>query len=82
MSTGATISEAALGAGGQKRKEKGEGRNPKNGQRDGKDVIRGSSDAVHTLSVSIVATSSSASTVSPTFFCQVLSVPSEMDSAI
>ena len=35
-----------------------------------------------TLSVSIVATSSSASTVSPTCFDHDLRVPSEMDSAI
>ena len=37
---------------------------------------------VTTLSVSIVATSSSASTVSPTCFDHDLRVPSEMDSAI
>ena len=37
---------------------------------------------LHTLSVSMVATSSSASTDSPTFFSHDLSVPSEMDSAI
>lgn len=35
-----------------------------------------------TLSVSIVATSSSASTASPGFLSHDLSVPSEMDSAI
>jgi len=35
-----------------------------------------------TLSVSIVATSSSAATISPSFFVHDLSVPSLMDSAI
>lgn len=37
---------------------------------------------IHTLSVSIVATSSSCATKSPTFFCHCLRVPSEIDSAI
>lgn len=50
------------------------GRRPKNKE--------GSGGAVLTLSVSMVAISSSAATSSPTFFCHVLSVPSEMDSAI
>lgn len=52
------------------------------GRRKKTDVIGKVCGMVPTLSVSIVATSSSAAMLSPTFFCHVLSVPSEMDSAI